>query len=612
MRSVFALARRLGSATVRSSWRWLALAACAAGCLVATASAATSANAQSAIGMNLNGVTYYTAEQPFLNIFKTTGVAAGSTTGWVTSSDNVYDTGEEGYLQLDSNGYPTTLTASSADPHKPQQFNHLSILLLFNLANSNGGSGPPYRAGQYVVLYDGQGTLAYSGDAKLVTSSPGRDVINVATPTYGGGIGINLIATASGNYLRNIRVVYAAEESMLAANNIFRPAFLASLQAFRVLRFMDWLDTNNSSVTSWSSRPLMSDGGWGSTRGVPLEVAIQLCNAVGADCWLNVPHQADDNYVSQMATLVHSSLGSNQNVYLEFSNEVWNGQFQQSAYATSKGKALWPNAGVSDFEFNRSWYGMRTAQMCDQWKSVWGSDFSRVHCVLGAQAANAWSATNSLDCPLWTGAGNAPCAQHNISEAAIAPYFGFQAPSSWSGLSQAAQLNNLFTELNQGGLIAGDYPGGYLKQVADWEAAVAKALVPYHIPMVSYEGGQTFQAFPTYGNGSWAANLYIAANKDARMGTAYLKALSDWKNNGGHVYMQFVDASTPSQYGEWGALASFMDTITPLSSAPAKWQALQNFISSNPCWWTGCAGSVGGAGSNQVSVPNPPSNLAVH
>jgi len=61
-----------------------------------------------------------------------------------------------------------------------------------------------------------------------------------------------------------------------------------------------------------------------------------------------------------------------------------------------------------------------------------------------------------------------------------------------------------------------------------------------------------------------------------------MKALSDWKANGGQIYMQFVDIASPSQYGQWGALESFMDTVTPLSAAPIKWQALQNFIASNP------------------------------
>lgn len=586
-----------------------AMAALLAGLLATpAASASTTANEKSPLGINLNGVTYYTAEQPFLNIFKTTGVTQ-SNIGWVTGGTNVYDTKEEAYVQLDANGYPTTLTASSNDPNRPQLFNHLSVILMAGLSGANGGSGAPYRAGQYVVLYDGQGTIVYTSDAKSVSHSPGRDVVEVANPS--GGIGINITATDpghKGDYIRNIRVVYAPEEALLDAGATFRPDFISSLANFHVLRFMDWLDTNNNTVTSWSQRAQLTDGGWGSPKGVPLEVTIDLANAVGADPWVNVPAGADDNYITQMATMVHNMLGAGQKVYVEFSNEVWNGTFRQSQYATQLGRSLAAAAPAAlkaggTFQDNRDWYGMRTAQMCDIWKSVWGTDYSRVHCVLGAQAPNPWTAQEALNCPLWVGAGNAPCYKHNITDVAIAPYFGFQVPSSWSSLDRATQLNDLFTELNKGGVISRGYPGGELKEVSDWEAAYTKMLAAYGLPLISYEGGQTFVAAPTYPNGSWAQALFIAANADPRMGAAYARALSDWRANGGTLYMQFVDISTPTQWGEWGALGSFMDTISPLSSAPPKWQALQNFISGNPCWWPNCDGTV-------ETVPDAPKNFS--
>lgn len=555
---------------------------------IRAASGENSANAISPLGINLNGVTYYTAEQPFLDIFRTSGVSRATPQGWVTGS-NVYDTHEEAYLRLDADGYPTSLTASPADPNKPQLFDHISVLLLTGLSGSNGGAGPRYQPGEYVVLYDGQGSLVYSNDAKLVSSSPGRDLIQVNSPD--GGIGINITATDphhTGNYIRNIRLVYAPYERLLARGEIFRPEFIASLRNFRVLRFMDWLNTNNSIQRNWADRPHVTDAAYGTDLGVPLEICIDLANTVNADPWVNVPIQATDDYVMRMATLVHSMLRPDLDVYIELSNEVWNTQFQQSRYAARQGEALWPGKATSDYRYGIDWFGMRTAQVCDIWKSVWGHGYSRVHCVLGAQDANNWTATEALDCPLWTGTGNAPCYKHNIGDVAIAPYFGFQAPSTWSSASLPTQLDDLFAELSHGGLIAGDYPGGYLKKLADREAAYSKVLAPYGLRLISYEGGQAFGAAPDYPNGSWAQTLYIAANRDPRMGTAYSTALSDWKAGGGELYMQFVDVSTPSQYGEWGALASYLDTISPLRSAPPKWQALQNFIANHPCWWPNC------------------------
>ena len=287
------------------------------------ARAETASNARSPLGINLNGVTYYSAEQPFLNIFKTSGVSQSTPAGWTTGSNSTYNTHEEPYLQLDANGYPITLTAAAADPNRPQLFNHVSVILL-DVGASDSGQGPPFQGGNYVVLYDGQGTITSIG-AKLVSSSPGRDLIQV-TPTVGLGIGVNITATDpnhSGNYIRNIQVEYAPTEAQLDAGSVFRPDFVASLGSFHVLRFMDWLDTNNSTVTTWESRSHVDDAV--GAKGVPLEISIQLANAVGADPWLNAPATPTDDYVKQMAALVHNTLGPRpQKVYVELSNEVWN------------------------------------------------------------------------------------------------------------------------------------------------------------------------------------------------------------------------------------------------------------------------------------------------
>jgi hypothetical protein len=155
---------------------------------------------------------------------------------------------------------------------------------------------------------------------------------------------------------------------------------------------------------------------------------VQLANAVSADAWMNVPIMADDNYIRQMATLVQSQLGASQRVYVELSNEVWNSSFSQSKYAASHGQALWPTqpSGREGYEYNRAWYGMRTAQMCDIWRSVWRSD-PRLTCVLGAQAAWSASATAALKCQYWT--EGAPCSGHAIDAVAVAPYMGGAVPS---------------------------------------------------------------------------------------------------------------------------------------------------------------------------------------
>ncbi|MGH8290664.1 MAG: hypothetical protein ACREV7_16865 [Steroidobacteraceae bacterium] len=562
------------------------------------APAATSANASSPLGVNLNGLSYYDSESPFLNIFKTTAINQNNPTAWSTRSKSNDETNEEAYLQLDSNGYPTTMTASSADPTSPQKFDRVCAMILM-LPPSDGGTGLRYLPGQYVILYDGNGTLGVGNDGAMVSTSAGRDVFNVSTPSQN-GVWICITSTDPSNHLRNIRVVKAEDESLLDQGNIYTPTFLGLLKNFRVIRAMQWLkiDATPTPPGNWADRPQLTDAGWGSNDGAPVEAVISLCNALSADCWINVPHTADDNYITQMATLVHQQLGSTQKVYVEFSNEVWNGGYPQYHYAIDQGDALWPNS-TNQFLNNRNWYGMKTAQMCDIWAQVWGSDFSRVHCVLAAQFDNIGTATESLNCTLWT--SGAPCYKHHVTDVAVAPYVGWsaqQAPTSWATLDATTLVDDIFTEFNAGKTVGfitiawNGFSGGMLLGVSNGEAQEQQALIPYHLPMIAYEGGQSILGSPIYPEGSTIVNAYIAANRDPRMAAVYATLLDDWKANGGQMYVIYDDINGPSQYGEWGLLESFLDTVSPLSGAPPKWQAVQKFIQNNPCWWSGCAGTV--------------------
>ncbi len=566
----------------------------------AHATAASSANAQSPLGINLTSVNGGTSEIPFLNIFKSAG-------GWITHSSSVWDTGEESYLNLDADGWPKTLSALN-NP-KSQQFTSVGTLLFRGLPSTPSGN---YPAGQYVVLYDGEGTIIYAFDAtkNVALSKPGRDILDV-TPSYGGGINLTITSTDpnhTGNYIRNIRVVQASGEAAVSAGQVFNPNLLNRLQSFRTLRFMDWLETNNSTLTSWTARPVPSNAFWGSASGVPIETAIQLANAVAADAWLNVPHMADNNYITQMATLVHKQLGNGQKVYIEYSNETWNYGFGQASWIQEQGQTEWPGATVTSFELNRNWFGQRVAQMCDIWKSVWGTDANRVICVLGSQAANTFTATDALNCPLWT--GGAPCVNHGIGAVAVAPYFGGPVPRNWTSQSDGG-LSNLFASLR-----AQNDPsipsGGWLNQASSWESAYKAALTSYKLPMIAYEGGQTFRSFPNGvnpdGSNNSLTNLYIAANRDARMGSAYTSYLQSWKANGGELFVLFADMGAYTQYGEWGLLESLMQATSPLSAAPPKWQAVQNFVAANACWWSGC----GSESVQAEAIPMPPANFHAH
>jgi hypothetical protein len=136
--------------------------------------------------------------------------------------------------------------------------------------------------------------------------------------------------------------------------------------------------------------------------------------------------------------------------------------------------------------------------------------------------------------------------------------------------------------------------GGFMGQDADWVRDYVKDLAPYRLPLLAYEGGQTFA------NGTTDAldDLYMAANRDPRMSQAYAKYFQQWKAGGGQLFMYYNDVGVASKYGSWGAIESIMQSTTPLKDAPPKWQAIQDFIATTPCWWQGCSGTLVSSGQS--------------
>jgi hypothetical protein len=163
---------------------------------------------------------------------------------------------------------------------------------------------------------------------------------------------------------------------------------------------------------------------------------------------------------------------------------------------------------------------------------------------------------------------------------------GGAVPSAWTSLPDGG-LANLFQSLysqNDPTIPA----GGFMAQDAAWQKDFVKTLAPYKLPLLAYEGGQNFA------NGATDAlnDLYMAANRDPRMGQAYVRYFHQWKNGGGQLFMYFNDVGVGGKYGSWGALESIMQSTAPLSSAPPKWRAIQIFIAGNPCWWPACTGVI--------------------
>jgi len=145
--------------------------------------------------------------------------------------------------------------------------------------------------------------------------------------------------------------------------------------------------------------------------GVAPELMIDLCNRQKVDPWFCVPHLASDDFVKQFAALVRKKLDKERKVYVEYSNECWNGQFAQARYCAEQGAKL--GLSKNRYEGQLRYYSQRSVEVFDVWEKELGKD--RLVRVLATQSANPWTGTTVLD---WKNA-------HERADAvAIAPYFG--------------------------------------------------------------------------------------------------------------------------------------------------------------------------------------------
>lgn len=408
------------------------------------------------IGTNVSLNAFWQTEWHFLYAMKRAQNGTGAL--WLTQcapdvagcDGFVWDTGEQALLDLDADGWPRSLPAAD---DSAAAYRFVSTLLFWDTAGH-------HPTGRYIVLYDGQGTLAYDGDAVRndAESVPGRDVVEISTATNQGFL-LSIRQTdpaGTDDYLRNIRVIVPGgicagdvfehhddagscadpdqfqPYEAIHASLRFHPAFLRDLRPYRALRFMQFMRIVESTRTGWDERARLSDATWALENGVPPEMMIELVNRLDADIWVNIPFRVDDDHITRLATLVRNNIEPGSGIHVEYGNEVWNSAdpfFINTDWVQAQAVARWPDQPESDFDKRMNYHGIRTVEACRIFRTVFGPDDyrRRVRCVLGGFAAVAAWNEIALDCPLFAAEpGGEPCHQV-IAALAIAPYFGVPA-----------------------------------------------------------------------------------------------------------------------------------------------------------------------------------------
>lgn len=534
--------------------------------------------ARQPIAINLAGIADWSTQAPFLDHFKTARPWIGHLPGqWGGVEHDELQ--EAGYL--DAAGWPTAI---------PPELSSIGTVILTDLPEEAVS-----LRGRYVLRFEGEGIVEVLGRAEDVrygkgevrfdfTPGPGPVEIRIQRMSRGG------------QYVRNITVVKEAHLAAYDGGALFNPLWLDRLDGFAALRFMDWMATNGSAQTGWEDRPLLSDYTW-ALKGVPAEVMLALAGRLGADPWFNMPHMADDTYVRHFARLVHQMLDEDLRAYVEYSNEVWNWQFQQAAWADAQAQARWGDDGLW-----MQFYGGRAAEVSQIWTEVFGEDSERLVRVVSSQTGWLGLEEQVLTAPLWKAERanrQAPAAYFDAY--AVTGYFGgilgleeragqvraWIDGSRERALAEAAERGlagsaaaafatrhrydaasaRAGAELRDG-LISGnpaDTLADLLGRVLPYHAGVAQK---HGLDLIMYEGGSHVVGIGPTVEDEVLTGFFTHFNYTGEMGSLYRDLLAGWQALGGSLFTAYADVGAPGKWGSWG-------TLRTLSDQNPRWDALE-------------------------------------
>ncbi len=523
------------------------------------------------LAIGLNGIADWTVQQPFLNVMKTarewTGHLPGQFGGW--DHARLAAAGV-----LDENGWPTSI---------PAELTGISALMLTDLPDDAAGV-----AGQYVVTWEGKGSLLIQGRAQEVQMAEGQ--ARFAYTPGKGTVALTITATDADDPLRNLVVVREDRMGLLAAGQVFNPDWLARIQGVKTIRLMDWMRTNDSPLAALEDRPKPDD--YTFTRlGTPVEIMVALANALDANPWFTMPHLAEDPLVQLYARTVRDTLKPGLVAHVEYSNEVWNWQFAQATWAEEQGRKRWGR--------DSTWvqfYALRAAEVAGIWHEVFGSEAdARLVRIVATQTGYLGIEDQILDAPDVIAEGRpAPATQFDAY--AVTGYFsallGNEAksaalrdwiaasetraretaksqpdPEGYMALHRFDQANQrAATELADGSVTGdpSDSVADLLTRILPHQAAVAAR---HNLRLMMYEGGTHVVGYgPTVDDAGLTA-FFTQFNYTPEMAALYARVMEGWASLTPEPFNAFVDVAAPSKWGSWGALRH-------LGDENPRWQVL--------------------------------------
>jgi len=541
-------------------------------CLLAlTGRAAEDAAPAISAGINLAPVRDWSTEQPFIDVMKTAR-------RWIGHKPRQW--GGVSYQELEARG---VLDENGWPMEMPPDLASIGTVILTDLP----AEAQSY-AGRYVLRFEGEGIVEVAGAARNVRYGAHRVAFDFSP---GGMVVIKIQRTDprhTGAYVRNISVVKQDNLEAWRRGEIFNPDWIARIEGFAAVRFMDWMRTNDSTQARWQDRPRVDDFSY-TRRGVPVEVMIALANRLGSAPWFNIPHQSDDAYSRAFARLVAERLDPALKVYVEYSNEVWNWQFDQADWAEARAQARWHRK-------NRwmEYYGVRAAQVARIWSEVFTDQRARLVTVFATQTGWPGLEKSALEAPLWV----AEDPEHNeppyrsFDAYAVAPYFGQPLGSDkrrdlvrgWIAQSR----DKAEAQARARGLEGADFDSFVARHRFDAATALAarelrdgaisgkregsladllERLLPHHaevaarygLRLIAYEGGAHVAGSGAQVDDDALTGFFIHLNYSEEMARLYERLISGWAGIKGGPLMFYSDVAKPTKWGSWGHLRHLGD-----------------------------------------------------
>ncbi|MDX2195500.1 MAG: hypothetical protein NW207_03695, partial [Cytophagales bacterium] len=469
---------------------------------------------------------------------------------------------------LNTNGWPTTAF-------------HLSLM----------------EGGQLSSAYYGTYRLRYKGSPSAVSGS-----INVG----GGYCEKDIVINNSNNF--GIDFFQPVDEIQMIPTTINGvptgytfsnfPTFNANVYNtytnFSAFRMMDWGHTNENLISSWSQRAKKTGVQTNENfrTGVAYEYMIEFCNVTGKDLWINIPINADDNFVQNLAQLIKNNLRPDKNVYVEWGNEIWNfgGQFwcyqalqlQVHHYVNATGGAsspIWGSAANGDIttgsigtapctEWGRpsacgfnAWtlraryIGIRLVQISNIFAGVFGAGEinNRVRVVMAGQfgyggKGHGWNIDEGLR---WINTYIGP-PKNYLYATAGAPYVQL-----WS--TNVNDINALFNTWNTGTddmFLCHNCSAPEGNQMEGWLGKARE----YGLKYLSYEGGPDPE--------SWApSQAKRDAKRDNRFKDLYIKYFNHWYAQGDDGLFNIFNAGYSQNYSSLYAWAETLNDNSPMRQA---------------------------------------------